>query len=537
MAFSRNTTDYEATGDGVTTAFFPTDVYWSLDDVRVEVDDEADNVYSVDWVSDPATTSPQLVRVTFNAPVNDGVRIVIGFKPTTESVDPVSASNFTPAAINKQFDRVVSAINTQARGGGGSSSDAALAEYLFGTPNYDSQSKILDRVIPADITRDTELAAIQTTLEGEIGTKLDTAQVQALIDAAISSSGTGVTGAEVNNLIMQAVNNLNLGELIKNAELDNGVITFTKRDDSTFEITLPTGGGGGVGDINKIATDLFETGSRSFDGVTNGLQFNIPAEDDNGVAGTHEATTLLGTLTNDEASKARAGVDTRVSVQVEHRDTRTGQRPPTVTAQLQVHNTLFGDKITLPGSTQRTLTGKLPDGVLQGQSITVVFEGTNNSGVAATGLVFVSGGELTTHGPGTEPVTKIAEQAAENALEPVAAKVSANEQTGADNATAIAENKQEIATLERRPQTMIGEKLRFWEGSLEITTEAGRFVLHSGYTFGAYVAYELDRTQHTLKTTDEGISVNSAGSLTGLGESYRKVIGVTARAAVNGISG
>ena len=94
--------------------------------------------------------------------------------------------------------------------------------------------------------------------------------------------------------------------------------------------------------------------------------------------------------------------------------------------------------------------------------------------------------------------------------------------------------KTEVAALEARPDTQIGEKLQRWDRGLEIETEAGRFVLHSGFTFGAYVAYELDRTNNTLKTTDPGISLTSNQSLTGLGESFRKVIGVTARAAVNG---
>ena len=148
-------------------------------------------------------------------------------------------------------------------------------------------------------------------------------------------------------------------------------------------------------------------------------------------------------------------------------------------------------------------------------------------GAAANSVVSISNVVLESPAPARAEVKAIADAEAAAAVSPVKTLVD-------NNQASISENAQAIEALQNRPQTRVSEKLMFFDRGLQITTEAGRFVLHSGFTQGVYAAYELDRTQNTLKTTDENVTIGTAQSLTGLGASYEKVIGVTARAAVNG---
>ena len=554
MAVARNITPWVGTAQAGQVSFSPSLRYWQLDDVRVFIDEVETAEFTATWGTDAPTSEPELVTITLNAAATGGEQISVFYQPETSSEDIYSESNpnATPNAKNKRNDRFAQSLNAavqnSAAHGTGAAHDSVarteideLNERLFGTANPGDTPKILDGVIPDAITRDTELEAVRAQLETELNTKLTQAQVQALINAAITAGGGtgGITGAEANALIQSSIAALDLAELIKNVEVEGNIMTVTRRDDSQFTVTLPEQG---IGNIDEVAEKLFTPSSRALTNTYDNVDFVIPAENDDGVAGTHSAPYSLGAISTSEKNALDLGDTLQVKVDVEHRDTRTGQRAPVVTAQLRIHNTLIGAPITLLPSRKRTLSAAIPNTALAGQAIVVLVSGTNNSGVEATGKVFIDNGSVSEPGPGTVLVEPIVAREAEKVVEPVAAQAAKNEQgvednkeAIAENKTAIGENKAEIARVDAKPIPQISEKLQRFDRGLRITSTAGRFVLHSGFTFGAYVAYELDRTNHTLKTTDEGISVNSAGSLTGLGESYRKVIGVTARAAVNGI--
>ena len=81
MSTARTFTPYEATGNGVQTAFEAPLRYWELGDVLVQLNGldvvtdpsvaAGDRQADITWVGDAPVSSPQLVTVTFKTPPAD----------------------------------------------------------------------------------------------------------------------------------------------------------------------------------------------------------------------------------------------------------------------------------------------------------------------------------------------------------------------------------------------------------------------------------------------------------------------------------
>ena len=470
MSTGRTFTPFEATGNGVQTAFEAPLRYWELGDVLVQLNGldvvtdpsvaAGDRQADISWVGDAPVSSPQLVTVTFKIAPADNDKVLIKYRDDVNTNNVFQPTGTNPMAANKQTDRLARAIQALALLVGGESHIDNLDQLyvlLFGTSEPGANPKLLDSLFPDSLATDAEVeASVNTAVEmlrTEFGEEyLTRDQIASLINTAIGANTSGITGPEARTLISDAIDALNLNELLKGGKIENNALVLIKRDDSeATPLPLPQGGGGETRRTAQELVDvIFENEAQTALAQFNDQEFPITGGTfvDQGGGSTNG---LLGLLTDAQDQRAKVGTD---SFTVEGNVTwdageHTGLDPY---ANFEVtYGGISIGQINLQSGVESSFHFRITQAVAQAQksptanrNILWTATARTRGGAAPNSVISVDDTFLDMPAPGRAEVEAIAKQVFSGQITALTGRVDTNEEN-------IAANADEINRLKLRP--------------------------------------------------------------------------------------